>query len=302
MRGEVTAGQMGRVTRVCGQAVQGVRPAPGPAAAPVAGRLAAPGPPRPVRRRPGRRRAGPGAGPGRLHRQARLPALRSEADAASVDLRLHHRGALLAGDRAKVRRRHRVPVPGRRQGPGLPLDLAVPPPPPGRPRRPFHPVAAPRAEARHGQDGPPRPGRHQARSERLQAQGDELRPPGRQGGADRGRDRRSGGPGRRPARRRRGHRHRRGPDVGIDGKDTDLPAELDRREKRLARLQAARAQIEAEAADKARRHAEDKERCRQERVGTSDEQAVTDADSRLPRRPVPSPRRRPTSPTPTRGS
>lgn len=35
---------------------------------------------------------------------------------------------------------------------------------------------------------------------------------------------------------------------GIDGKDTDLPAELGRREKRLARLQAARAQIEAEAA------------------------------------------------------
>jgi hypothetical protein len=64
---------------------------------------------------------------------------------------------------------------------------------------------------------------------------------------------------------------------GPDGKDTDLPAELDRREKRLAKLQAARAQIEAEAADKARRHAEDKERRRQERAGTSDEQAVTDA-------------------------
>ncbi|MFG3590736.1 IS1182 family transposase [Streptomyces sp. NPDC047990] len=64
---------------------------------------------------------------------------------------------------------------------------------------------------------------------------------------------------------------------GIDGKDTDLPAELDRREKRLAKLQAARAQIEAEAADKARRHAEDKERRRQKRVRTGDEQAVTDA-------------------------
>jgi hypothetical protein len=37
---------------------------------------------------------------------------------------------------------------------------------------------------------------------------------------------------------------------GPDGKDVDLPAELDRREKRLARLQAARAQIEAEAAAK----------------------------------------------------
>ncbi|MET8291993.1 hypothetical protein ABZV80_43760 [Streptomyces sp. NPDC005132] len=32
------------------------------------------------------------------------------------------------------------------------------------------------------------------------------------------------------------------------GKEVDLPAELDRREKRLARLQAARAQIEIEAA------------------------------------------------------
>jgi transposase len=64
---------------------------------------------------------------------------------------------------------------------------------------------------------------------------------------------------------------------GPDGKDVDLPAELDRREKRLAKLQAARAQIEAEAAEKARRHAEDKEQRRQERAGSSDEQAVTDA-------------------------
>ncbi|WP_280885962.1 IS1182 family transposase [Streptomyces sp. LBL] len=36
---------------------------------------------------------------------------------------------------------------------------------------------------------------------------------------------------------------------GVDGKEVDLPAELDRREKRRAKLQAARAQIEAEAAD-----------------------------------------------------
>jgi transposase len=64
---------------------------------------------------------------------------------------------------------------------------------------------------------------------------------------------------------------------GVDGKEADLPAELDRREKRLARLQAARAQIEAEAAEKARRHAEDKERRRQQQTGTSDEQAVADA-------------------------
>jgi transposase len=64
---------------------------------------------------------------------------------------------------------------------------------------------------------------------------------------------------------------------GVDGKDTDLPAELDRREKRLARLQAARAQIEAEAAEKARAHAEEKERRRQQRGGDTDEQKVTDA-------------------------
>jgi len=64
---------------------------------------------------------------------------------------------------------------------------------------------------------------------------------------------------------------------GVDGKDADLPAELDRREKRLARLQAARAQIEAEAADRARAHAEDKERRRQDRSGEDDGQKVTNA-------------------------
>jgi cytochrome c5 len=61
---------------------------------------------------------------------------------------------------------------------------------------------------------------------------------------------------------------------GANGKDTDLPAELDRREKRLARLQAARAQIEAEAAERARKHAEDKEARRQGRAGTEDPDAV----------------------------
>ncbi|SNQ45522.1 transposase (fragment) [Frankia canadensis] len=60
---------------------------------------------------------------------------------------------------------------------------------------------------------------------------------------------------------------------GVDGNQADLPAELGRREKRLAKLQAARAQIEAEAADKARRRAEDTERRRQQRIGSSDEQA-----------------------------
>ncbi|WP_454896374.1 IS1182 family transposase [Streptomyces halobius] len=77
---------------------------------------------------------------------------------------------------------------------------------------------------------------------------------------------------------------------GADGKDTDLPAELDRREKRLAKLQAARAQIEAEAADKARAHAQDKERRRQERGGISDEQAVTDAGDKAAAKARPKPK------------
>jgi transposase len=62
--------------------------------------------------------------------------------------------------------------------------------------------------------------------------------------------------------------------LGAGGKDADLPAELDRREKRLAKMQAARAQIEAEAAQKARKHAEDKERRRQDRAGEDDPDAV----------------------------
>jgi transposase len=77
---------------------------------------------------------------------------------------------------------------------------------------------------------------------------------------------------------------------GIDGKESDLPAELDRREKRLARLQAARAQIEAEAAKRARKHAEDKERRRQNRAGASDEQAVTDAGEQAAAKARPKPK------------
>lgn len=77
---------------------------------------------------------------------------------------------------------------------------------------------------------------------------------------------------------------------GVDGKDTDLPAELDRREKRLARLQAARAQIEAEAAAKARKHAEDKERRRQERTGSPDEEKVTEAGGKAAARAKPKPK------------
>jgi transposase len=77
---------------------------------------------------------------------------------------------------------------------------------------------------------------------------------------------------------------------GPDGKDVDLPAELDRREKRLARLQAARAQIEAEAADKARRRAEETERRRQVRTGAADEQKVTEAGQKAAAHAKPKPK------------
>ena len=77
---------------------------------------------------------------------------------------------------------------------------------------------------------------------------------------------------------------------GLDGKYTDLPAELDRREKRLARLQAARAQIEAEAADKARAHTEGKERRRRQRARVGDEQAVTDAGEKAAAKARPKPK------------
>jgi hypothetical protein len=66
---------------------------------------------------------------------------------------------------------------------------------------------------------------------------------------------------------------------GANSKDADLPAELDRRERRLARLQAARAQIEAEAAEKAPKHAEDKEKRRQERRPASPTR-LTDREER----------------------
>jgi transposase len=61
---------------------------------------------------------------------------------------------------------------------------------------------------------------------------------------------------------------------GPDGQDVDLPGELGRREARLARLQAARAQIEAEAAAKAQAKAEAAERARQQRAGADDAAAV----------------------------
>ena len=77
---------------------------------------------------------------------------------------------------------------------------------------------------------------------------------------------------------------------GVDGTDADLPAELDRREKRLARLQAARAQIEAEAAAKARARAEDTERRRQDRTGVADEPKVAEAGHAAAERARPKPK------------
>ena len=77
---------------------------------------------------------------------------------------------------------------------------------------------------------------------------------------------------------------------GVDGKPTDLPAELDRREKRLARLQAARAQIEAEAAQRARTHAEDKQRRRQQRDGDGDGDTVAEAGQAAADRATPKPK------------
>ena len=54
---------------------------------------------------------------------------------------------------------------------------------------------------------------------------------------------------------------------GANGKDADLPAELDRREKRPAKMQAARAQIEAEVKAKAAAHAEELARKKAQRAG-----------------------------------
>jgi len=77
---------------------------------------------------------------------------------------------------------------------------------------------------------------------------------------------------------------------GRDGKDVDLPAELDRREKRLARLQAARAQIEAEAAAEARAKAEAAQTRRQEAAGGADAEAVAAAGEQAAARTKPKPK------------
>lgn len=60
--------------------------------------------------------------------------------------------------------------------------------------------------------------------------------------------------------------------LGADRGEEDLPAELARRETRLAKLQAARASLEAEAAEKARAKAEAAERRRAQRRGQTVEE------------------------------
>jgi hypothetical protein len=89
---------------------------------------------------------------------------------------------------------------------------------------------------------------------------------------------------------------------GPDGKDVDLPAELDRREKRLARMQAARAQIEAEAADKAAATRRTPNAAAKNGPVPATSRPSPTPARRPPPRPGPSRRPRPTSPTPTRGS
>jgi hypothetical protein len=77
---------------------------------------------------------------------------------------------------------------------------------------------------------------------------------------------------------------------GEDGAEADLPAELARREQRLARIQAARAAIEAEAAERARAKAEAAEQRRQQRAGEDDPDAVAAAGQRAAEAAVPQPR------------
>jgi transposase/cytochrome c5 len=77
---------------------------------------------------------------------------------------------------------------------------------------------------------------------------------------------------------------------GPDRTDADLPGELGRREARLARLQAARAQIEAEAAATARAKAEQTERHRRQRTGTDDPAAVAAAGAQAAAQATPKPK------------
>jgi transposase/cytochrome c5 len=88
---------------------------------------------------------------------------------------------------------------------------------------------------------------------------------------------------------------------GPDGREADLPGELARREARLAKMRAAKAALEAEAAEQARAAAEQRERDRQARRnhddddgasggGAVDEQAVAEAGQRAARAARPKPK------------
>src|SRR5512144_747063 len=113
-------------------------------------------------------------------------------------------------DRAALCRRCRLPLPGRRAGPGLPVDREVPSPTPGRAGRAVRADPAAGDADRSGADGPGGGGRDEAAGERQQAQGDELPAAGGAGGHGRRRGRPAARAHRRHARRRGGDGRGRG--------------------------------------------------------------------------------------------
>ena len=90
---------------------------------------------------------------------------------------------------------------------------------------------------------------------------------------------------------------------GVDGEPVDLPGELARRQVRLAKMRAAKADLEAEAADRARMNAQSRERARQQKIdngrdpgdddgsdGVVDEAAVAEAGARAADQAEPKPK------------
>jgi hypothetical protein len=89
---------------------------------------------------------------------------------------------------------------------------------------------------------------------------------------------------------------------GVDGKDTDLPAELDRREKRLARLQAARARSRPKPPTRPAATPRTRSDAARHVLAAATSRPPPPPARPPPPRPGQSPRPRPTSPTPIRGS
>jgi hypothetical protein len=115
----------------------------------------------------------------------------------------------------------------------------VPGPPRTSPGRPADPVAEAVLRGRDGPPGPGRPGRHQGRGQRRRGGQPHSRPPG--------------GAGRRAAPAGSCHRQAEDGEGGVAGGD-GLPRALVGRAERLARLQRAKAQLEAEAAARQQRY------------------------------------------------